>query len=33
MIRIGLGGYYTVVVIRDPQNPILIIKAPTLPFS
>ena len=30
MIRIGFGVYYTIIVIRNPQNPILIIKAPTL---
>ena len=30
IIRIGLGVYYTIHIIRNPQNPILIIKAPTL---
>ena len=30
MIRIGFWVYYTITIIRDPQNPILIIKAPTL---
>ena len=31
IIRIGFGVYYTIITIRNPQNPILIIKAPTLP--
>ena len=34
VVRIGYGGlvYYTynILIIRNPQNPILIIKAPTL---
>ena len=30
MIRMGFGLYYTIIVMRSPQNPILIIKAPTL---
>ena len=30
IIRIGFGVYYTIMTIRHPQNPILIIKAPTL---
>ena len=30
IIRIGFGGlYYTIIILRNPQNPILIIKAPT----
>ena len=33
MIRIGFGVYYTKIIIRSPQNPILIIKAPTLPHE
>ena len=31
IIGIGFGVYYTIITIRNPQNPILIIKAPTLP--
>ena len=27
-----LGGYFTVAIIRNPQNPILIMKAPTWRF-
>ena len=27
----GLGVYYTVIILRKPQNPIRIIKAPALP--
>ena len=30
VIRTGFGAYYTIIIIRNPQNPILIIKAPTL---
>ena len=30
MIRIGFGVYYTKIIIRKPQNPILNSKAPTL---
>ena len=31
IIRIGFGGvYYTRIIIRNPRNPIPIIKAPTL---
>ena len=26
-IRIGFGVYYTIIIVRNPQNPILIIKA------
>ena len=34
IIRIGLRVYYTIVfIIRKPQNPILIIQAPTLRAS
>ena len=29
IIRIGFGVYYTIIIIRSPQNPILISKAPT----
>ena len=30
IIRIGLGVYYTIlIIIRNPQNPTLIMKAPT----
>ena len=34
IIRKGLGGgvYYTLTIIRNPENPILIIQAPTLFF-
>ena len=28
IIRIGFGVYYTITIIRNPQNPILIIKTP-----
>ena len=27
-IRIGFGASYTIITIRNPQNPILIIQAP-----
>ena len=27
MIRVGFGVYYTIFIIRNPQSPILIIKA------
>ena len=30
IIRIGLGVYSTIIILRNPQNPILIIKASTL---
>ena len=30
IIRTGFGVYYTISIIRSPQNPILIIKAPAL---
>ena len=30
MIRIGFGVYSTIIIIKNSQNPILIIKAPTL---
>ena len=31
MIRIGLGGVcHTIIIIRNPHYPILIMKAPTL---
>ena len=31
MIRIGLGGIlYFIIIIRNPQNPVPIIRAPTL---
>ena len=33
IIRIGFGVYYTIILIRNPQNPVLIIKAPTLAAS
>ena len=33
MLGIGFGVYYTIIIIRSPQNPILIIKAPTLEGS
>ena len=26
--RIGFGAYYTITIVRNPYNPILIIKAP-----
>ena len=29
IIRIGFGVYYSSMTIRNPQNPILIIKGPT----
>ena len=29
-IRIGLGGHYTITIVGNPQNPIQIVKAPTL---
>ena len=28
--RIGFGAYYTITIVRNPYNPILIIKAPIL---
>ena len=33
MIRIGFGVYYAIIIIMNPQHPILIIKAPTLEGS
>ena len=30
IIRIGFGEYSTIIILRNHQNPILIIKAPTL---
>ena len=30
IVRIGFGVYPTIIIIRNPQNPILILKAPTL---
>ena len=30
IVRIGFGVYYTIIIIRSPQNPILIIEAPIL---
>ena len=32
-IRIGFGVFYTMIVITSPQNPIMIVKAPTLPSA
>ena len=32
MIRIRFGVYYTIIIIRNPQNPILTIKAPILNY-
>ena len=29
-IRTGFGVYYTIIIARNPPNPLLIIKAPTL---
>ena len=31
LIRIGFRVDYTIIIIRSPQNPILIMKAPKLP--
>ena len=33
IIGIGFGAYYIIFIIKDPQNPMLIMKAPTLIFS
>ena len=30
--RIGFGAYYTITIVRNPYNPILIIKAPILNY-
>ena len=30
IVRMGLGVYYTIIIRRNTQNPILIIKAPIL---
>ena len=33
ILRTGFGGIFSVILTRNPQNPILVIQAPTLPVK